>query len=228
MAIDFWTDTVNWSTPAGVALKDLIAVLPRDRPFLITLFGSAPLQITVEPQLLSGDVDLFCDDEDLNQYVAKAGLTQGKSDFYIQVCSGLNFRTSPHWANRAKSVTVENCTIRFPHPIDILIAKLNRLDEKDFEAYRVVIRKTGHPTEAELIHELQMAVDLFRPSFDEEQGHDMANNCRRLWPLIFGREIDPRTEIIAPALQKRREGYGEPTRDYKQELRDAVANYGKS
>jgi len=226
MAIDFWTDTVEWSTPAGVALKDLIAVLPRDRRFLITLFGSAPLQITVEPQLLSADVDLFCDEEDLNRFVEKAGLAQGKSDFYIQVCSGLNFRTSPHWADRAKLVQVDHCTIRFPHPIDILIAKLNRLDEKDFEAFRVVRRKTGHPTEAELIHELQMAVDLFRPSFDEEQGHDMANNCRRLWPVIYGREIDPRTEIIAPALQKRREGYGEPTRDYKQELRDAIASYG--
>ncbi|MBM3840392.1 MAG: hypothetical protein FJ398_20995 [Verrucomicrobia bacterium] len=88
-----------------------------------------------------------------------------------------------------------------------------------------MMRKTGHPTQAELIHELQMAVDLFRPSFDEEQGHDIANNCRRLWPLIYGREIDPRREIIAPALQKRREGYGEPTRDYKQALRDAVKAY---
>ena len=79
-----------------------------------------------------------------------------------------------------------------------------------------------NPTEAELIHELQMAVDLFRPSFDEEQGHDIANNCRRLWPLIYGREIDPRKEIIAPALAIRKAGYGEPTRDYKQELRDAL------
>jgi hypothetical protein len=59
-------------------------------------------------------------------------------------------------------------------------------------------------------------------SFDEEPGHDMANNCRRLWPLIFGREIGPRAEIIAPALAIRNAGYGEPTRDYKQELRDAL------
>ena len=44
----------------------------------------------------------------------------------------------------------------------------------------------------------------------------------RLWPLIFGREIDPRKEIIAPALAIRKAGYGEPTRDYKQELRDAL------
>jgi hypothetical protein len=158
--------------------------------------------------------------------VKRAGLAQGARDFYIQVCSGLNFRTSPYWIQRAKLIQIENCTVRIPHPIDILIAKLNRLDEKDLEAFRVVMRKTAHPTEAELIYELQMAVDLFRPSFDEEQGHDMGNNCRRLWPIIYGREIDTRSEIIAPALQKRREGYGEPTRDYKQELRDAVREYG--
>lgn len=102
------------------------------------------------------------------------------------------------------------------------LASLNRLDEKDVRAFRAVLSKTGHPTEAELIKELQLAVDLFRPSFDEEQGHDMANNCRRLWPLIYGREIDPRAEIIVPALAIRKAGYGEPTRDYKQELRDAL------
>ena len=48
------------------------------------------------------------------------------------------------------------------------------------------------------------------------------NNCRRLWPLVFGREIDSHVEIIAPALKIRRESYGELTRDYKQELRDAL------
>ena len=225
MAMDSWSDTVDWSTPAGVALKRLVAALPRERHFDITLFGSAPIQITVEPALLSADVDVFSNAEDLVEWVAKAGLAQEQSDFYIQVSSGLNFRTSQHWGSRKKSVHLDNCTLHFPHPIDILIAKLNRLDAKDVEAFRVVLRKTGHPTEAELIHELQMAVDLFRPGFDEEQGHDMANNCRRLWPLIYGRELDPRAEIIAPALQKRREGYGEPTRDYKQELREAANNY---
>lgn len=33
-------------------------------------------------------------------------------------------------------------------------------------------------------------------------------------------------EIIVPALKTRREGYGEPTRDYKRELCEAVAAYG--
>ena len=228
MDLDSWSGGVDLNTPAGKALATLVEFLSPERQYQITLFGSAPIQLAVDPSLLSGDVDLFSDHEDLEDAVSKAGLEQGKSDFYIQVCSELNFRTSQRWRSRTQSVQIKNCTVIVPHPIDILIAKLNRLEEKDLEAFRVVIRKTGHPTEEELIHELQLAVDLFRPDFDEENGHDMANNCRRLWPLIYGREMDPRKEIIVPALKKRREGYGEPTRDYKQELREAAASYGES
>lgn len=135
----------------------------------------------------------------------------------------MNFRTSRRWRGRTQSIQIRSCAIEIPHPIDVLIAKLNRLEEKDLEAFRVVRRKAGHPTEEELIHELQLAVDLFRPDSDEENGHDMANNCRRLWPIIFGCEIDPRFEIIGPALKMRKEGYREPTRDYQKELREAVA-----
>ena len=211
-------NSTDLATPAGQLLCKLADTLPPDRTWRITIFGSAPIQIQVDPTLISADVDVFCDDEDLQPWVNAIGAAQGQADFYIQVCSGLNFRTSPHWLARAKAVPYRHCTFVFPHPIDILIAKLNRLEEKDLEAFRVVIRKTGHPTEAEMIHELQMAVDLFRPGFDEENASDLVNNTRRLWPLIFGREIDPRAEIIAPALAKRRAGYGLPTRDYKAEL----------
>ena len=218
MASDSWTAPFDLGTPAVRALQKLAAVLPQERHFRITLFGSAPIQIAIENTFLSADVDLFCDDEDLEPYVRAAQLTQEQADFYIQVCSGLNFRTSPLWGTRTQSFDIGNCTFVLPHPIDILIAKLNRLDEKDLEAFRLVIRKTGHPTEPEMIRELQNAVDLFRPSFDEENASDLVNNTRRLWPIIFGREIDPRAEIIAPALAKRRAGYGLPTRDYKKEL----------
>ena len=225
MGLESWAGSVDLNTKAGGLLRKLISVLPQDRQFVITVFGSAPLQITIDSTLTSADVDLFSDWEPLNELVHHHRLGTGQTDFYIQVSSELNFRTSSLWRERAQTSVVGNCTLRFPHPIDILIAKLNRLDEKDLEAFRVVIRKTGHPTQEELIHELQMAVDLFRPGFDEEQGQDLANNCRRLWPAIFGREIDPRQEIIAPALKKRREGYDEPTRDYKQELRDGLKDY---
>jgi hypothetical protein len=222
MVQEFWGGSIDLSAPAAEMLKKLAAALPADRHFSITVFGSAPIQLFVDSSLTSGDVDIFSDAEELDQYVRDAKLDQGQAEFYFQVCSELNFRTSPHWAGRTKTVTLGNCTFRFPHPIDILIAKLNRLEEKDLLAFRVVMAKTGHPTERELIRELQLAVDLFRPSFDEEQGHDLVNNTRRLWPLIFGREIDPRAEIIAPALEERRRGYGEPRRDYKSELRRAA------
>ena len=226
MDVASWAGSVDLDTPAGNLVKQLIDQLPIEGNYKITLFGSAPIQLVVDATLTSADVDLFSDCEDLESIVERANLSQSSSEFYIQVCSELNFRTSPRWRSRTQSVQIRNCTLEIPHPIDILIAKLNRLEEKDLEAFRVVRRKTGHPTEEELIRELRFAVDLFRPDFDEENGHDMANNCRRLWPLIFGREIDPRAEIIVPALKTRREGYGEPTRDYKRELREAVATYG--
>ncbi len=227
MVTDFWSEGFDLDTPAARALKALIATLPKNRPLTINLFGSSPLQIAVDQSLLSADVDVFCDDEDLTSCVREAGLDRDQSDFYIQVCSALNFRTSPRWLARAKTIQLGHCIVRIPHPIDILIAKLNRLDEKDLEAFRRVIAKTGHPTEAELIRELQLAVDLFRPAFDEEAGHDMTGNCRRLWPIIFGREMDPRAEIIAPALAERKRGYGEPPQDWKAVLREAAGSYGK-
>jgi len=227
MVTDSWTGKVDMDTPAGIALKRLQAALPKDRQFTITLFCSAPIQVAVDRELLSQDIDLFSDHEELQEFVVQAGLDQDQSDFYIQVCSELNFRTSPRWRTRTQSVQIGNCAFILPHPIDILIAKLNRLEEKDLEAFRVVIKKTGHPTEAEMIEELQASVDLFRPGFDEENAADMTGNCRRLWPELFGREIDPRQEIIVPALEIRRKGYepDRPKRDYKSELKEESARY---
>ena len=222
MEFQSWAGSIDLTTRAAELLRNLAAVLPPDCELTITVFGSAPIQICVDATLTSADVDVFSDFEPLREIADQAGLGQDKAAFHVQVSSELNFRTSPRWRTRAQSARIGKVTFVFPHPIDILIAKLHRLDDKDVRAFAVVRAKTGHPTEAELIKELQLAVDLFRPSFDEEPGQDMANNCRRLWPLIFGREIDPRAEIIAPALAIRKAGYGEPTRDYKQELRDAL------
>ncbi len=106
----------------------------------------------------------------------------------------MSFRTSPDWFKRTRSYKIGHCTVIVPDPIDILIGKLNPLEEKDIEAFRRVIARTGHPTQDELIRELRLSVDLFRPAFAEEQATDITGNCRRLWPLIYGREIDPRLD----------------------------------
>ena len=152
--------------------------------------------------------------------VQQAGLGKNDERLYIQVCVPGNFRTSPRWQSRAFTTQIGNITFTLPHPLDILIAKLHRLAEKDLAAFRLVIERTGHLTEAELRRELQFAVDLFRPNFDEENVGDITANTRVLWQELWGKDIDVRKEIIRPALEARRDGYDMPKADYRAELRN--------
>lgn len=223
----FWSPTINWATPAGAVLEKLFAELPANRSWHLTLFGSSPLQLAIEPTFTSADVDLYGGDfgeahEALQQAVQRAGLEKGgKSEMYVQVCVPSNFRTHPLWLTRAYTIQVGHVTLTLPHPHDILIAKLARLEEKDLRAYRLVIEKTGHPTEAEMRRELQGSVDLYRPNFDEELIGDITTNTAILWQELWGKSINVRQEIIAPALEARRKGYEPdlPRVDYKADLR---------
>lgn len=218
---NWWTGEIDWTTPAGQLLQKFLASLPKDRSFHLTLYGSAPLQLTVDRQLLSGDVDLFSDDdEDLAALVTAAKLDKTHGGFYLEPGFELSFRTSPRWRQRAKTVQYGNVTLTIPHPIDILIGKLDRLDAKDLKAFERIQQLAGHPTAGELQRELQNAVDLFRPAFDEDSPNRYPENTRRLWREIFHAEIDIRKDIIAPAIARRNEGYGEPPPDYKRALRE--------
>ena|SRR5260221_14164701 len=38
----WWAGEIDWSRPAGQFLKRFVAALPADRPFHMTVFGSAP------------------------------------------------------------------------------------------------------------------------------------------------------------------------------------------
>ena len=216
---NWWAGEINWATPAGQLLQRFVAALPKERRFNLTLYGSAPLQLTVDRSLLSGDVDLFSDDdEDLSAIIASAKLDKNQGDFYIEPGFELSFRTSPRWRLRAKSVQLGLVTLTLPHPLDILIGKLNRLEPKDLKAFESVIRLTGHPTAEELKLELQNAVDLFRPAFDEDSPNRYPDNTRRLWQELFHSEINVQKEIIAPAKARRQIGYGETPPDYKESL----------
>ena len=216
-----WSPAINWDAPAGRTLRKLIEALPAEHEFVIGLFGSAPLQLGLDPGFVSGDMDLFCEPP-VEEFVRAARLDKESSpELYVQCCVEGNFRTSPRWRTRACQLRIANCTVTIPHPIDILIAKLHRCDDKDLRAFRLVIERTGHPTEDELRRELQVAVDLYRPNFDEEMSSDITTGTRLMWNEIFGHDIDVRREIIAPALARRREGYADDVAraDYKAELR---------
>ena len=220
MIENWWSGKIDWTTPAGVLLEKFIGTLPRERTFRLTLFGSAPLQLTLDRQLLRADVGLFSeDDEDLATLVGKARLDKGQGGLYLEPGFELSFRTSPRWRQRAVTVQRENVFLTVPHPIDILIGKLNRLEPKDVHAFERVIQLTGHPTAEELVVELQNAVDLFRPAFDDDAPNRFPENVQRLWREVFSSQIDVRAEVIEPALARRRTGYGEePGADYKRGL----------
>ena len=223
-----WSPTINWETPAAQTLKAVLASLPQDREYSITLFGSSPLQIALEPTFTSNDVDLFAGDwgeitQEVEAAVRRAGLAKDQAEnLYVQVCVESNFRTSPRWKDRAFRTQIGNVRLTLPHPTDILIAKLHRLEEKDMRAFRLVIERTGHPTEEDMRRELQAAVDLFRPNFDEELVGDITTNTRVLWQELWGRDINVRQEIIAPAVALRNKGYADDIarEDYRGKLRE--------
>lgn len=217
-----WNPAIDWTAPAGIALLRLVTFLPKDRNYIITVFGSSPLQLGLDPSFISGDVDVFSDD-DLRETIARAGLDKasgGTNGIYVEQTAENIFIVSPSWRNRAFSVRRENVDLTFPHPIDILVAKLKRLAPKDLRAFRLVFDKTGHPTEPELKLALSRVIDMFKPAFDEEEtGGDPYENTRTVWRELYGKEIDVRAEIIIPTLAVRKEASGGGIPNHNQELK---------
>lgn len=54
---DWWRGEPDWETPAGQLLRRFFATLPPDRTFHFVLYGSAPLQLTLNRTWTSADVD---------------------------------------------------------------------------------------------------------------------------------------------------------------------------
>ncbi|HWN94861.1 MAG TPA: DUF6036 family nucleotidyltransferase [Methylomirabilota bacterium] len=204
-------EKLDWQGKAGQRLDEFARRLPAQQRLTITIFGSAPLQLFVESSFLSEDIDLFGDKNTtdfLEDFVEANHWGKGATDFYIQVCDPLAFKSTIDWASRAIEVERHGHLLRFVHPWDVLVSKLQRLEEKDLNAFHLVIGKTGHPTEEEWIRHLQLAVDLYRPKFDEESARgDMLMNTRILWQTLWGKDIDVRARIIRPALERAEREY---------------------
>jgi len=211
----------NWNTPAGRLLQALAeAVLAKGLTFAepILVFGSAPLQICIAPDFLSGDVDV-AGDTALKQLVEDAGLGKDARQQYIQVVPSYVFRPGQNWRGRAQILVLQGVAFLFPDPLDILLAKLRRLEEKDFLAFELVRGRTGHPTEQEMIAELRDSYDQF---YLQRDGRKSAlwENTEKLWPRIYGRKIDVSAEIIEPVLAGLAEQGSD--QDYLEELRNRL------
>jgi hypothetical protein len=207
---EFWRPEINWQTPAGQLLEKLVDCLPADRPWRIIVFASSLSRVVVIAQY---DLESFC---------RAAGLLEGQARHYVELCTAAAFTVSADLTNRACEIQRRHVAFVLPHPIDILVAKIKRLDEKDLRAFHLVRDKLGHPTEDEMINALRRVVDIYRPSFDEESGNNAQENTELLWRDLFGKAINVSTEIIAPALAERRKNYGQQNEGF----REALARYG--
>jgi hypothetical protein len=204
-------------------LKNLPGACPRYRSWRSWFSVPRHCSFSSNPNFLSADTDLFGNEETterLLDFVEEQGWTKERSvQFYIQVCDPLAFKSTINWRDRTIEVERHGHLFRFVHPWDVLVSKLQRLEEKDLNAFRLVLEKTGHPTEEEFARHLQLAVDLYRPKFDEESARgDMLMNTRILWQALWGKDIDARARIIRPALERAEREYREGDPLLKQRL----------
>lgn len=212
-------DKLEWFGNAGRFLDKVSRKLPSKMEWQITVCGFSPLRLHVESQPSSvGPIAL--DHRDVSHHLGDAELVDQDGSVVI-ICAPLTFRSTFDWRARAIEVERHGHLFRFVHPWDVLVSKLQWLEEKDLDAFRLVIAKTGHPTEQEFRRHLQKAVDLYRPKFDEEtQRGDMMANTRLLWRELWGRDIDPRAEIIRPAAERTNRAHSDYDPTLKRQLAD--------
>jgi hypothetical protein len=212
-----WTPNLDWHAPAGKLLDELAALLPASSLHFITVFGSAPLQLALDSGFLSADVDVISP-EDLGDLIRAHSLGKDQRPLYLEQCQPSAFVTASDWPSRAFYAQRKSVNYCFPHPLDLLVSKLQRLEKKDLEAFRLVCGRQLF-SEGDLRTVLMNAVDIYRPRFAEEESvADIFENTRAVWREIYGKAIDVRLEIIIPALAKRKTSYGAAAPNWKAQL----------
>ena len=83
--MDSRAENINWNCPAGKQLDRLAGLLPKPPRLDITVFGSAPLQLFLNPDFLSQDVDLFAPEEHWD-YLTDNRFRWGIFNFRIRSC----------------------------------------------------------------------------------------------------------------------------------------------
>lgn len=205
----------RWDTLAGKVLDSFFAAVHQAMPDYdqpLTIFGSAPIQLCLDEDFASADVDIMVLEggEKLRQIAAEAGLGRAgtvRSAFGVQICPPLLFNPTPHYLQRAHTEVRHGLTIIVPHLRDILIAKLHRsrvegqetLIPKDRRAFqRVRELSDGHPTLPEFLQDLVNCESSFRPPHDGGL-NSFRFNAENALHEIYGHRLDLKRDILDPA-----------------------------
>jgi hypothetical protein len=205
----------RWDTLAGKVLDSFFAAVHQAMPDYdqpLTIFGSAPIQLCLDEDFASADVDIMVLEggEKLRRIAAEAGLGRAgnvRSAFGVQICPPLLFNPTPHYLQRAHTELRHGLTIIVPHLRDILIAKLHRsrvevqevLIPKDRRAFqRVRELSGGHPTLPEFLQDLVNCESSFRPPHDGGL-NSFRFNAENALHEIYGHRLDLKRDILDPA-----------------------------
>lgn len=242
-----WPVEIDWESPAGKLLTLLGDSVPPDRRTPIVLFGSAALQVTVAPTVLSEDTDITpdiipydprsgefpnpYDRKGLNDLVRANELGIHQRKLYIQVNAPGAFQPGTGYLRRVMEKDRGNLHITIPHPLDILIAKLHRYEDKDLEAFQKVYERTGFPSPDALLAELRASPRLFARQ-DRSLEHmpsqypesKISESVPRLFWALWKKRIGVQNDILAPTHQEIASSYCDHDDSHKTSLADIAAS----
>ena len=112
----------------------------------LVVFGSGALAFWMKHAPASRDVDVWCTPaergEAIEALMGELSWYHERLGVYVEVWGPETFRAPPAWRSRARTLSLEQApavTVRIPHPHDVLIAKLFRLDPQDQDHVRRIL-----------------------------------------------------------------------------------------
>ena len=231
-----WSDSSpNWQTPVGEKIDLFLKAVAERFPGYsetILIFGSATIQLRLDPSFNSADADLRVNSRDIEDFKALSEeLGMGKSGkdgglFYLDICPAMAFRSTEDWWSRAHTETRHGLKIMIPQVRDILVGKLHRYRKpdqqgvvpKDLRAFVRIRELTGHPTEQELLDDLLLCPHAWNLQLNGNVT-DFRLNIEDLWPVLFNKPLSVAEQIIKPLIgELERAGYTE-SRDWMELVR---------
>lgn len=199
----------------------------------LTIFGSTPIQLCLDEDFTSADVDIMVLSESvrLREIAGETGIGRSgtvRPAYGVQICPPLLFKPTPHYLQRAHEEVRHGLRIIVPHLRDILIAKLHRsrddfqqgLVPKDNRAFqRVRELSQGHPTKNELLEDLGHCEAYFRPPLDGSV-NSFRLNVEDLLRDHYGHAFDLERDILSPARLTADNAEQEPGRSVETMLRE--------
>ncbi len=113
----------------------------------IVVFGSSALAFWMQQAPASRDVDVWCEPTDRGHAVqalmGELSWYHDRHGVFVEVWAPETFAAPLDWRSRSRSITMEEqaVTIVLPHPHDVLMAKLERMEVKDREHIHAILRE---------------------------------------------------------------------------------------